>query len=152
MDAHSQFALVGLLVLAVAAVLLSFNSCRHVDEQGTSTLAWSYHEGRQRGFCWQCERWTRGWAIPAPVPARRLVATKAAAMAVSDARAVAASRDAMTLNLAGGICMADGEWARAAEFYRESADLVRTVTAREIQLQKARVATDRANGIEAVIP
>jgi len=56
----------GGLVLLAAWHLLQLTSCKHVDEFGVSLLSWTWRDGRARGFCPDCQRWTHGWDVPAP--------------------------------------------------------------------------------------
>jgi hypothetical protein len=57
-----------LLIAAVGAVgwWLTRSRCRHLDERGASLLQITWIGGRMRGWCPDCERLTRGWAVPEP--------------------------------------------------------------------------------------
>lgn len=51
----------GAVVLALAALALARTRCRHVDEDGHSLLVPTHYEGRMRGWCPECSRFTAGW-------------------------------------------------------------------------------------------
>jgi hypothetical protein len=58
-----------LLVVALALALLALasgNRCPHVDQGGGSLLAWTWQNGRARGYCHACGWLSPGWEVPAP--------------------------------------------------------------------------------------
>lgn len=58
--------LISLVVTGLAVLLLLLKpSCRHTDDNGQTTLMWSTHEGRLRGYCHECQQWTSGWPLTA---------------------------------------------------------------------------------------
>lgn len=59
---RSAIAVVLLGVLA-GVVLWLARRCRHEDDDGGSTLMWSWRNGRLCGYCDQCGRWTTGWPV-----------------------------------------------------------------------------------------
>lgn len=54
-----------IVVLGISWWLTRQSACRHVDDDGQSTLQWAARHGRLCGYCHQCQRFTRGWEIPA---------------------------------------------------------------------------------------
>lgn len=74
------------LALVAAVLVLARNRCQHIDEQGRSLLQWTWHDGRTRGWCPDCQRWTAGWATAKPQFARFAHARKATDLEVQRSR------------------------------------------------------------------